>query len=86
MATVQIMTGIAAPDGHADQELVYDRVAADIRSQIQSGVLKSGTRLLAERALAEHYECSYGSIRKAMELLRDEGLIRSIHGRGTFVA
>jgi DNA-binding GntR family transcriptional regulator len=44
-------------------------VAADVREQIASGKLRPGTRLLAERALAEHYDVSYGSIRKAMDLL-----------------
>jgi DNA-binding GntR family transcriptional regulator len=42
-------------------------------------------RLRSERDLAEHYEVSYGTIRRAMEVLRERGLIATIHGRGTFV-
>jgi GntR family transcriptional regulator len=40
----------------------------------------------AERDLATHYGVAYGTIRRAMQLLRERGLIETIHGRGTFVA
>jgi GntR family transcriptional regulator len=36
--------------------------------------------------LAEHYEVSYGTVRRAMEVLRERGLIITTHGRGTFVS
>ncbi len=39
----------------------------------------------AERALAEEFEVSYGTVRRAISILRDSGLVRSVHGRGTFV-
>jgi DNA-binding GntR family transcriptional regulator len=42
-------------------------------------------RLRSERDLAEHYEVSYGTIRRAMEVLRERGLIATIHGRETFI-
>ena len=44
-----------------------------------------GARLRSERDLAEYYEVSYGTIRRATAVLRDRGLIETIHGRGTFV-
>jgi DNA-binding GntR family transcriptional regulator len=78
------MSELAAPGG--DAELAYLRVADDIAARIASGELPSGTRLRSERELAEIYEKSYGTIRRAMEVLRERGLIRTIHGRGTFVA
>ena len=78
------MSELAAPGG--DPELAYERVADDIAARIASGELASGTRLRAERELAEHYEVSYGTMRHAMALLRERGLIRTVHGRGTYVA
>jgi GntR family transcriptional regulator len=36
--------------------------------------------------VAEHYGVPYGTVRRAMEGLRERGLITTIHGRGTFVA
>ena len=78
------MSDIAAPGGQDD--LVYMRVADDIAARIASGELARGTRLRAERDLATHYGVAYGTIRRAMQVLRDKGLIVTIHGRGTFVA
>lgn len=78
------MSDIAAPGGQDD--LVYVRVADDIAGRIASGELASGTRLRAERDLATHYGVAYGTIRRAMQLLRERELIVTIHGRGTFVA
>ena len=79
------MSEIAARDGH-EQDLAYARVAEDIAARIASGELAPGTRLRAERQLAEHYGVAYGTIRRAMQVLRERGLITTIHGRGTFVA
>jgi DNA-binding GntR family transcriptional regulator len=79
------MSDLAATGG-GDADLVYMRVADDITARIRSGELAAGTRLRPERELAEHYGCSYGSIRSAMKVLRERGLIITRHGRGTFVS
>lgn len=83
MASVLRVSDIAAPGG---QDLVYVRVAADIAARIASGELAPGTRLRSERDLADHYGVAYGTMRRAMQHLREQGLIVTIHGRGTFVA
>ena len=72
--------------GGRDADLAYMRVANDIAARIASGELKPGARLRAERDLADYYEVSYGTVRRAMALLRERGLITTIHGRGTFVS
>jgi len=36
--------------------------------------------------LAEHYGVAYGTVRRAIEVLRERGLITTIHGRDTFVS
>jgi GntR family transcriptional regulator len=71
--------------GGRDADLAYLRVADDIAARITSGELAPGARLRAERDLAEYYGVSYGTVRRAMQVLRDRGLIITIHGRGTFV-
>jgi GntR family transcriptional regulator len=81
---VVLVSDLEAPGGR-NADLAYLRVAEDIAGRIASGELKPGTRLRAERELAEYYEVSYGTIRRAMEVLRERGLIATIHGRGTFV-
>lgn len=79
-----LVSDLAAP-GTPGEKLAYERVADDVASRIESGELAPGTRLRAEKDLAEHYEVSYGTIRRAMEVLRGKGLIRTQQGRGTFV-
>lgn len=77
----------AVPESIAadDPELAYLEVANDIAARIESGELRAGQRLRSERQLAEIYGRAYGTIRKAMGVLRERGLIETIHGRGTFV-
>jgi GntR family transcriptional regulator len=61
------------------------RVLAD---QISSGQLRPGQRLGAERALAAELGVSRATLRQALAVLEDGGMIRRIPGRGggTFVA
>jgi GntR family transcriptional regulator len=75
-----------AASGGRDEQLAYVRVADDVASRIASGELGPGTRLRAERELAEFYEVSFGTIRHAMKILRERGLIETQWGRGNFVA
>jgi DNA-binding GntR family transcriptional regulator len=76
------VSDLAAP---GDGSLAYELVAEDIADRIASGELAPGTRLRSERDLAEHYGRSYGTVRRAMEVLRERGLIETVHGRGTYV-
>jgi DNA-binding GntR family transcriptional regulator len=92
-ALVQVMCtyGVAvggsdlAADGGRDSDLAYVAVAGDIAGRIASGEQAPGTRLRSERDLAEYYGRAYGTVRKATALLRERGLIVTVHGRGTFV-
>ena len=72
--------------GGRDADLAYMQVAEDIAARVVSGELKPGSRLRAERELAEHYGVAYGTVRHAMGVLRERGLITTIYGRGTFVS
>jgi GntR family transcriptional regulator len=85
VATVLLVSDLEATGGR-DADLAYMRVAGDIAARIASGELRPGARLRAERDLAEYYEVSYGTVRRAMEVLRERALITTIHGRGTFVS
>lgn len=84
MASVIIVSDIAPPGAQGD--LVYVRVATDIAARIALGELAPGTRLRSERHLAVHDGVTYGTMRRAMQHLREQGLIVTIHGLGTFVA
>lgn len=64
----------------------YQLVADDIREQIISGQLAPGTQLPFKRLLAVQYKVSEQVIDVAMVLLRAEGLIEGVQGKGVFVA
>jgi DNA-binding FadR family transcriptional regulator len=59
---------------------LYEQVAADIRTKINSGEYAPGSRLPAENYLAGQYDVGRDTIRDAMGDLRKEGLIVSRRG------
>lgn len=63
----------------------YLRVADDLREQIKTGALAPGVKLKPQRLLAEEYGVSDILIRRALEILRNEGLVESRQGSGTVV-
>lgn len=82
-----IVTGDDMPAIDLDgPELVYVQVASHMAARIGSGEWQPGARLPPERELARAYGVAYDTVRRANELLRERGLIVTVHGRGTFVA
>jgi GntR family transcriptional regulator len=57
-----------------------------LRAQIESGELPAGRPVPSEATLVQRYELSRGTVRKALDALVKNGLIRRVQGRGTFVA
>jgi DNA-binding GntR family transcriptional regulator len=64
----------------------YLEIAADIREQIRSGQLTPGDKLKPVRSLAADYSVAQGTVGAAMEVLRGEGLIDTVQGKGSVVA
>lgn len=62
---------------------VWRQIAADLRRRITSGEITG--RLPAEPDLAHEYETALMTVRKALALLREEGLIETEHGWGSRV-
>jgi GntR family transcriptional regulator of arabinose operon len=56
------------------------------RERILDGRLSAGARLPTDEELAAMYQISRDSVRQALALLANEGLIERIQGRGTFVS
>ena len=67
-------------------ELPSERIAALLRSRIESGGLRPGDQLPPVSALAAEHHVSTATVAKAIKVLRDEGLVISRQGWGTFVA
>jgi GntR family transcriptional regulator len=64
-------------------EYAYVQVANDIARRIAAGEITA--KLPSERSFAEEYGVAYTTVRHAMKVLRERGLIITVHGRGTFV-
>ena len=68
------------------RETRYQSIAEQLRRRLESGDL-GGSRLLpSESELSEEYSASRVTVRRALEILREEGLVDSRQGFGWFVA
>ncbi len=56
-----------------------------LREQILSGQFNAGDRFPTEEQLCQEYGLSRGTVRRALDTLVNEGLLRREQGRGTFV-
>jgi len=65
---------------------LYEQAADYIAAAIASGELEPDQKLPAERDLAEQWGIGYLTVRRAMQELRERGLVVSRVGKGTFVA
>jgi GntR family transcriptional regulator len=64
---------------------MYQRIADDLREQIESGRLRPEAQLPTELELREKYEASRNTIRDAVKRLTSLGLVETRPGQGTFV-
>lgn len=69
----------------ASDRSVYKQIADHLRSAIAAGRLKPREQLPSEALLMQHYGVARMTIRSALRLLQDEGLITAEHGRGVYV-
>ncbi|WP_086800590.1 GntR family transcriptional regulator [Streptomyces caniscabiei] len=75
-----------APESKQDRRPPYQHAADELRRDILQGRIKPGEQMPAIRELQERFGVANMTMRSALNVLRDEGLIYTIHGRGSFVA
>ncbi len=63
----------------------YKQIADELRDRILAGELTEGAQLPSERELSDEYETSRVTVRQAIAILRNEGLITVKQGTGVFV-
>lgn len=63
----------------------YRQIAAILRRQIESGQLAPGDVLPSEKRLQQEFGVARETARRAVRVLREEGLTITIPGRGTYV-
>lgn len=64
----------------------YRLVEMELRREILAGLWAPGERLPGEHDLARRFDVAYMTLRQAIGGLIEEGLLRRINGKGTFVA
>ena len=64
----------------------YLRIYAELRDRITSGQWPAGSPLPPQRDLAGEFGVSIMTLRQALQLLTDDGLVAARHGSGTYVA
>lgn len=77
--------GITSGDAGPGRRLLPERVYQSLRRQILNGDLAAGVRLQSEHQLAAHFLVSRPVVREALQRLREENLIFSRRGAGSFV-
>ncbi len=65
---------------------IYEQIKQSIINQILEGELKEDELLPSIRVLAQDIKISAMTIKKAYDELEKEGYLKSIQGKGTFVA
>jgi DNA-binding GntR family transcriptional regulator len=65
---------------------LYTQLADILREMITSGDLPPASPVPSESHLQQEQGVSRGTVRMAIGVLRDEGLVVTIGGRGTYVA
>ena len=66
-------------------EPAYMQLVYILKQQIASGVLRSGDRLPSESQICKQYKISPMTVRRAINILADQGFVDTAQGRGTFV-
>ena len=63
----------------------YAALAVAMRARIVAGEWPPGSAIPAEQTLAAEHGVALGTMRRALDLLAEQGLVERVHGRGTFV-
>lgn len=64
----------------------YQQIADILRRRIKDGQYRPDTRKPTESELVEEFEVARTTARRAVAVLRDEGLIYTVPNRGSYVS
>jgi DNA-binding GntR family transcriptional regulator len=64
---------------------IYVQVADILRARIESGQLQPDRPVPSESQLQQEFGVARGTARKAISLLREQGFVLTVKGRGSYV-
>ncbi len=65
---------------------VYEQIVEQLRSKIMLGELSEGEGLPSVRSFAGELKISALTVKKAYDRLEEDGLVKTVHGKGTYVS
>ena len=68
-----------------EPRLRYHDIAQELRRRIVDGIYRLSDALPSQSALADEFDTTVMTVRQALRLLENEGLVESRHGIGSFV-
>lgn len=71
---------------HSSMIPIYEQIIEQIKLLIRNGKLKEQDNLPSVRALSKELKISALTVKKAYDVLEEEGFTVTVHGKGTYVA
>ena len=71
---------------HTSMEPIYEQIVAQIKAEVIEGTLTAGEALPSVRALSRELKISALTVKKAYDNLEEEGLVVTVHGKGSFIS
>ena len=82
----RVMKGMELIINHTSVQPIYEQIVSQIKDKIMHGELIEDTMLPSVRTLAKEQKVSALTVKKAYDLLEEEGFVVTVHGKGSFVA
>lgn len=70
---------------YSKREPIYEQIVREVEKQITLGILESGYQIPSVRALAYDLGINPNTVKKAYDILEEDGLIISKSTKGTFI-
>ncbi len=64
---------------------IYEQIVDQIKAGIREGSLQENEHLPSVRSLAKELKISALTVKKAYDALEEEGLIQTVHGKGSYI-
>ena len=71
---------------HSSMVPIYEQIVRRMKDGVGSGELPAGSMLPSVRVLSAELQISALTVKKAYDRLEEEGVIVTVHGKGSFVA
>ena len=64
----------------------YQQLSGHLMQQIAAGIFPSGSQLPTEMEISRQYKLNRHTVRRALDVMEQEGLVYRLRGKGTFVS